>query len=326
MFEFLNPYWFLALLIIPAYIIWEIVYVRKQKSRIPFSKLSLLKKASGYQSFMQYVPLLLRVLTILFLVIALTRPRLGKQNVEIEGQGIDIVLAIDVSGSMMAVDFKPKNRLEAAKTVADEFIDERKNDRIGLVVFSEYAVTQCPLTLDYNILKNLLKDIEINQESSTTAIGMGLATAVNRLHKSKAKSKVVILITDGKNNAGKIDPYGAAELAKTYGIRVYPIAVGSNGLVDFPNNRGGYSKVKIEMDLPTLNQIAKITGTQKAALARNTEQLKSVIQEIDRLEKSKFKMNKYTTWKELFPIWLALALLSLITELLYRFVIRKEWI
>ncbi len=326
MLEFLYPLWFIALILIPAYILWEVLYVRKRKSRVPFSKLSIIKKASGYQSFFQYIPMVLRALTIFFIIVALTRPRIGKQNVEIEGKGIDIVLAIDVSGSMMAVDFKPKNRLEAAKSVAEEFIEERKNDRIGLVVFSEYAITQCPLTQDYNILKTLLKDIEINQEGSSTAIGMGLATAVSRLHKSKAKSKVIILITDGKNNAGKIDPYGAAELAKTYGIRVYPIAVGSNGLVDFPNSRGGYSKVKIEMDLPTLNQIAKITGTQKAALARNTEQLKKVIQEIDKLEKSKFKMNKFTTWKELFPIWLFFALVTLVAELLYRFVLRKEWI
>jgi len=324
MFEFLNPYWFLALLILPAYLIWELIYNKKRRTRIPYSRLELLKRASGHESILQYIPILLRALTIIFLVVALTRPRLGKQNVEIEGKGIDIVLAIDVSGSMMAVDFKPKNRLEAAKSVANEFIENRKNDRIGLVIFSDYAITQCPLTQDYNILMNLLKDIEINQESSSTAIGMGLATAVSRLHKSKAKSKVIILITDGKNNAGKIDPFGAAELAKTYGIRVYPIAVGSNGMVNFPNGRGGYSKVKIEMDLPTLNQIAEITGTQKAALARNTQQLKQVIEQIDKLEKSKFKMNKYTTWKELFPLWLLFALLSMLFELTYRLIIRKE--
>ncbi|MBN2828743.1 MAG: VWA domain-containing protein [Candidatus Cloacimonetes bacterium] len=324
MFEFLYPYWFIALILVPAYIVWELIYQRRKKLRIPYSRLQLLKKASGHETFMQYIPIVLRTLTIVFLVIAMTRPRLGKQNIEIEGQGIDIVLAIDVSGSMMAVDFKPKNRLEAAKVVADEFIDNRKNDRIGLVVFSEYAITQCPLTQDYNILKNLLKDIEINQESSSTAIGMGLATAVSRLHKSEAKSKVVILITDGKNNTGKIDPFGAAELAKTYGIRVYPIAVGSNGLVDYPNGRGGFTKVQIEMDLPTLNRIAQITGTTKASLARNTEQLKQVVEEIDRLEKSKFKMNKYTSWKELFPFWLLLSFLALVLEMIYRLILRKE--
>ncbi|MDP8231613.1 MAG: BatA domain-containing protein, partial [Candidatus Zophobacter franzmannii] len=144
MFEFLNPYWFLALLILPAYLIWELIYNKKRRTRIPYSRLELLKRASGHESILQYIPILLRALTIIFLVVALTRPRFGKQNVEIEGKGIDIVLAIDVSGSMMAVDFKPKNRLEAAKSVANEFIENRKNDRIGLVIFSDYAITQCP--------------------------------------------------------------------------------------------------------------------------------------------------------------------------------------
>jgi Ca-activated chloride channel family protein len=243
---------------------------------------------------------------------------LANQRKEIEGEGIDIVLAIDVSGSMKALDFKPVNRLEAAKKVASEFIDQRQNDRIGIVTFAGAAFTQCPLTLDYNILKKMMSEVQIDENANGTAIGMGLGTAVSRLRKSEAKSKVVVLVTDGKSNTGKIEPLQAAELAATYGMKVYTIGVGKEGYVDFPVTHPIYGqttqKMRVDIDMETLDKIAKITGTEFARRAHNTEELKQIIDRIDKLEKTKLKIKNFVEYKEMFPILLILAMIALLVE------------
>jgi Ca-activated chloride channel homolog len=328
MLEFLHPWLLLGLILIPAYLYYEWKIASKKRIYLPFSRLNLIKKIAKKDNLWKYVRIVINCLVILCLVLALVRPRLGFKNSEVQGRGIDIVIALDVSGSMMAVDFKPTNRLEAAKAVARDFITDRQNDRIGLVVFSEYALTQCPLTLDHNILLQLLDNIKINQEASSTAIGMGLATAVARLKNSDSKSKVIILITDGMNNTGEIDPFTAANLAATYKIRVYPIGVGSKGLVDFPVDDPTfgkrYVKVQIDMDMATLDRIASITGTGKASLATNTKELGDIMKNIDTLEKTKFKINNYHTYREMFSILLGIAGLLILLQFVFSYIWRRE--
>ena len=327
MLEFVYPNWFWAFLILIPYILFELIIKRKKRVRLIHSRVDLIKEVAGQSSILKFFPVVLRTLVIILLIIALARPRFAHKRQQITGKGIDIILAIDVSGSMKAIDFKPKNRLEAAKKVAIDFIDHRRNDRIGLIVFSENAYTQCPLTLDYNILMSIMEAMKINEDASGTAIGMGLATAVARLKDSEAKSKVIILITDGRNNAGEIDPYTAAELAITFGIKVYTVGVGSKGLVDYPfQTQFGirYQKVKIDIDMETLNKIAKMTGTEKAKLATNTEELKAIIEYIDQLEKTELKINDYFIYQELFWRYLIFAFVIILLEFIFRIVIRKE--
>jgi Ca-activated chloride channel homolog len=328
MLELLHPLFIIGLILIPAYLYYEWKIGSKRRIFLPFSRLNMIRRIARRENLWKYVQVILNCLIILFLVLALVRPRMGFKSSEIQGKGIDIVVALDVSGSMQAIDFKPTNRLEAAKAVARDFITNRQNDRIGLVVFSEYALTQCPLTLDYNILLQLLDNIKINQEASTTAIGMGLATAVARIKNSEAKSKVIILITDGMNNTGEIDPFTAAELAATYKIRVYPIGVGSKGMVDFPvddpNFGRRYVKVQIDMDMATLNHIASITGTGNASLATNTNELGEIVKKIDTLEKTKYKVNNYYTYREMFSYLLGLAGLLVLIQFILNYIWRRE--
>jgi Ca-activated chloride channel homolog len=328
MLEILHPWLLLGLLIIPAYLYYEWKIGFKRRIFLPFSRLSMIRKIAKKENLWKYIQIVLNCLIILSLVLSLVRPRLGFKSSEVQGKGIDIVIALDVSGSMQAVDFKPTNRLEAAKAVARDFITNRQNDRIGLVVFSEYALTQCPLTLDYNILLQLLDNIKINQDASSTAIGMGLATAVARLKNSEAKSKVIILITDGMNNTGEIDPFTAADLAKTYNIRVYPIGVGSKGMVDFPvddpNFGRRYVKVQIDMDMATLDHIASITGTGHASLATNTNELGEIVKNIDTLEKTKYKVNNYYSYREMFSYLLGLAMLLMLIQFMITYIWRRE--
>ncbi len=321
MFEFANPSWLWSLLIIPCYLAWEIFYKWKRRATISFSRLNLLKEAAGHHSWLAFLPLAIRVLIIASLLLSLARPRLAHKMQEVMGQGIDIIMAIDVSGSMKAVDFRPKNRLSAAKKVAKKFIEKRHNDRIGLVEFSDYAFTKCPLTLDYNILSQVLDDISINEEASGTAIGMGLATSVARMKDSEAKSKVIILITDGRNNAGEVDPVTAADLAATFGIKVYPIGVGQKDYADYPVTdafgRTTYRKMKVDVDMETLNKIAATTGTEIARRAHNSKELAAILERINQLEKYEIKMKNYYKYNELFYLFLYLALAFILAELIY---------
>ncbi len=328
MFEFASPNWFWLLLIVPVYLTYELFYKSRKVVRIIHPSVKLLKEASGHSSLMRFLPLVLRTIIILLLVTSLARPRFKNKQTEIVGRGIDIMLAIDVSGSMHAIDFQPTNRLEAAKKVASEFIKRRPNDRIGIVTFAENAFTRCPLTLDYRILNLTMDSIEIDDNANGTAIGLGLGQSVARLEKSDAKSKVVILITDGRNNTGEIEPLDAAELAKIYDIKVYPIGVGSKGMVDFPYKdawgRTRYQKGRSDVDMETLDKIAEITGTRKARRAHNTKELEQIVELIDSMEKSTVKVNTYYQHRELFGIVLILAMIFLIAEAAFRFLLRKE--
>ncbi len=327
MFEFAYPKFFWLFTLLIPYILYELFIKDKHRIKIIFPGTEKLSELSKGNSIMLYVPMIVRLIIISLMILALARPRMVDKKKLITGKGIDIILTIDVSGSMQAIDFRPKNRLESAKNVAKQFIENRKNDRIGLVTFAEYAFTQCPLTLDYNILMNILDNVKIDEEASGTAIGMGLATAVARLKDSKAKSKVIILITDGRNNTGEVDPFSAAQYAKTYGIKVYAIGVGKEGYADFPIKTAfgtvQYRKIKSDLDMKTLNKIAAITGTKRAYRARNTKELENIMKEIDRMEKSKIEIKNYYEYKEIFWNFLLAAFILMFIDFLFRTIIRK---
>ena len=273
---------------------------------------------------LMWLPDLLRVITFILLVIILARPQThtswGNRTVE----GIDIMLAMDVSTSMLAEDLKP-NRIEAAKEVATEFISDRPDDNIGLTVFAGEAFTQCPMTTDHTSLLNLLQNVRTDIAArglieDGTAIGMGIANALTRLKDSKAKSKVIILLTDGKNNRGQISPNSAAEIAKTYGVRVYTIGVGTNGTARYPMPVAGrieYINIPVDIDTKTLASIAKKTDGEFYR-ATNTQKLFEVYKEIDKLEKTKMNVKKYSKRYEAFGIFIFISLLSLILELFLR--------
>jgi len=327
MLEFVNPNWLWALFILLPYFAYEIFFKNKRKIRLRHSRINLIKEATKHSSLLRFLPLVSRSIIIVLLIVSLARPRLAHKEEEITGKGIDIMIAIDVSGSMKAVDFKPTNRLEAAKKVANSFIENRKNDRIGLVIFAENAFTQCPLTLDYNILMQTMENIKIDDSANGTAIGMGLATAVARLKDSEAKSKVVILITDGRNNAGEIGPEQAANLASTFGIKVYTIGVGKKGMVDYPVQTSfgtKYQKVNIEIDMEMLNKIANLCDTDFARRAQNTVELETIVKRIDELEATEIKIRNYYQYQELFWRYLLLAIILLIFEFIFRVIILKS--
>ncbi|GAX61044.1 uncharacterized protein SCALIN_C17_0077 [Candidatus Scalindua japonica] len=252
---------------------------------------------------------------IILLVVALARPQSGKAHSKVTTEGIDIILALDVSGSMLAEDFnldnKRRNRLYVAKEVVKDFIEWRENDRIGMVVFGGASYTQCPLTLDYDVLLQFLEKVEIGMVEDGTAIGSAIGVCVSRLKSSKAKSKVVILLTDGRNNAGGIDPLTAAELAKTFGMKIYTVGAGTKGLAPYPSkNLFGlktYRSIQIDIDDEGLTEIAKITGG-KYFRATDTASLKEVYKQIDNLEKTKMEEAKYTEFSELFMYLLIPAL------------------
>jgi len=317
MIRLAEPLWLLALLFVPLYLWLEFRLRKTPKLQLPFSQVTILAKLSGGKKLWKYLYPVLRCLVLIVIVVALAQPQWGRDSRDYRQRGVDIVLAVDVSGSMLAMDFAPDDRLSAAVKVAKEFISRRPNDRFGLVAFSEYAITQSPLTFDHQAMQNGLEKLEVNTEASGTAIGLGLAKAVARLKDSRAKSKLIILITDGVSNSGEIDPIKAAEMAKSYGIRVYPIGVGSNDYVDFPfaNSLFGvqYRKVFIELDMQTLNRIAQITGTGKAGMAGDSAQFTEVMQQIDRMEKTEFQAKINYNWKKQFApfLWLAFILLGL---------------
>lgn len=317
MLKFAQPWWLLALLLIPLIWLWQTRWQNPRKPRLPFTRISLLRQIGAQSRFWKYLFPALRALILLCLVLALAQPRWGTGTRDISQKGVDIVLAVDISGSMLAMDFAPQNRLAAAVKVAQDFIARRPNDRFGLVAFSEYALTQSPLTFDHLSMREQLGRLEVNQEASATAIGLGLAKAVARLKDSNAKSKVVILITDGVSNTGEIDPATAARMARAFDIKVYPIGVGSNGYVDFPitDPRFGtfYRKMFVELDMAALNNVARITGTGVAAQASDAAQLQQIMDKIDTLETTEYQAKVHYIWAEQFLplLWAAFALLAL---------------
>ncbi len=323
--EFRDPLWFLLLLLLPAGLLYQKLRRRKIKIPLRFPTLELFRATGGGQGA-RWRPLLtgFRLLVFLLIVIALARPQKVLQQKDISTEGIDIMLALDISTSMLAEDFKPKNRIEAAKVVAEEFIKGRSSDQIGLVVFAGQSFTQCPLTLDYNLLSQLLQKVQIELVTGGTiedgtAIGMAIANGVNRLRTSKAKSRVLILLTDGQNNRGQIDPLTAASLAQALGIRIYTIGVGTEGMAPYPMRDpwGGivYQQVPVKIDEELLRKISDQTGG-KYFRATDAQALRKVYQEIDQLEKSKIRVHQFRQKAELFFPYLALALILFSLEVI----------
>jgi Ca-activated chloride channel family protein len=266
----------------------------------------------------RHIPFGLRVASLALLVICLARPQSSHTEEEIQTEGVDIVIALDVSSSMLAEDFKPNNRLEAAKVVAQDFIKGRTNDRIGMVVFAAKSFTQCPLTLDYGILLNFINEIESGMIEDGTAIGMAIANASNRLRNSKAESKVVILLTDGQNNRGQLDPITAAKVADAFDIKIYTIGVGTQGKALYPYDDPlfgrRYVQMQVQIDEETLKQIAEITsGTYYRATDKQS--LEQIFAEIDELEKTKIEVKKFSRFQELFPPYLVFALGFIVLEI-----------
>ena len=291
---FIDPEYFYLLIIPVVYSIWYFFKRRNINSEILFSNLGSLNKTKTLKNRLRDLPQIFNILAICLLIIALARPQSSTNWEESTTEGIDIVLSMDISGSMLAEDLKP-NRLEASKDVAVDFISKRVNDRIGLVIFSGESFTQCPLTTDHNVLINLFKDLKSGMVEDGTAIGMGLATAVNRLKDSDAISKIIILLTDGVNNKGVVAPFTAAEIAKQFGIRVYTIGVGTEGYAPYPFQTPfgvQYQDVEVQIDEETLQNIATVTDG-KYFRATNNSKLKEIYKDIDKLEKSKIEVTEF---------------------------------
>jgi Ca-activated chloride channel family protein len=276
-------------------------------------------KATTWKVYMRHLPFVLRMIAVALIIVILVRPQSTNSWENRSTEGIDVMLAIDISGSMLAEDLKP-NRLEAAKNVAASFINGRPNDNIGLVVFSGESFTQCPLTTDHAILLNLFKDIHSGMIEDGTAIGLGLANAVSRIKDSQAKSRVIILLTDGSNNRGEIAPVTAAEIARTFGVRVYTIGVGTRGEAPYPFHTPfgvKYQNMPVDIDEPTLQQIASITGGQYFRATDNAS-LKSIYGEIDQMEKTKISVQQYSKKQEEYKPLALLVFAILLLEILLR--------
>lgn len=326
-FDWAHPELFWLLLLIPALVGWYFFKGRKQQFVMKHSggpALAALRNQD--RSWLRHVLFGIKMLAFTALIIALARPQsqLAWQNVDTEG--IDIVISLDISGSMLARDFKP-NRLEAAKDVAVDFIKERQTDRMGLVVYSGRSFTQCPLTTDKDVLINLMEDIKNGMIQDGTAIGNGLATAVDRLRDSEAKSKVVILLSDGTNNAGEIPPLTAAEIAEKFDVRVYTIGVGTNGQAPFPvrlpTGQTTYEMMEVQIDEKTLTSIADMTGGRYFR-ATDNKSLEMIYSEIDQLEKTKVEVTEFRKKKEEFYAFAGIGIILLLAEFLVRSITQKS--
>jgi Ca-activated chloride channel family protein len=317
MSRFAYPFCLLALAAIPL-LVYRHVRRRGREPALRFSELTpLAALPQSLWARLAWLPFAIRLLAMALLAIALARPQKGAAGEEIVAEGVDIMLVIDVSSSMLAEDFRPNNRLHVAKEVVSDFIKRRDNDRLGMVVFARHALTKTPLTLDHDILLTQLEDVEIGIVPDGTAIGNAIASAVNRIKDSNAKSKLMILLTDGENTAGEIDPLTASRLAEKFGIKIYTVGVGRGGLVPFPFRDPLYGVVYQDKEIPideeTLSQIADITGG-RFFRARDAESLKAVYQEIDTLERTKIEQVRYVRYTELAPRFMTAALLFLVLE------------
>ena len=323
--EFANKEYLLLFLLLIPYIVWYFLYRKKTEPTMRMSDTYAYQFApKSWRIRMIHLPMLLRVIALSMIILVLARPQThtswGSKTVE----GIDIMLAMDVSTSMLAEDLKP-NRIEAAKSVAGEFVSGRPDDNIGLTIFAGEAFTQCPMTTDHQSLLNLLHNVRTDIAArgliqDGTAIGMGLANAVSRLKDSKTKSKVVILLTDGSNNSGDLSPLTSAQIAKSLGIRVYTLAVGTNGVAPYPMQVGGttqYVNMRADVDTQTLSQIAAQTDGNFYR-ATNTSELKKIYQDIDKLEKTKMDVKKFSKRYEAYQRFALVAVIALLLELLLR--------
>ncbi len=313
--HFQNPQYLLLLAVIPVVVLIQLRYARNRKASIRFPSLKIARKiTSTWAVKARHSLLLLRLIAIALFIIALARPQKGESIEEITTHGVDIILALDISTSMKTMDFKPKHRLHVAKNVIEEFVLGRKTDRIGLVVFAAKSFTQCPLTLDYGILVQFLKRVDFNMVQDGTAIGTAILNSLNRLRDSKARSKIIILLTDGENNSGEVDPITAAKAAKALGIKIYTIGVGKSGdqpmEIDDPLFGKRIISVPTKIDEKSLKQIAASTGAGYFR-AQNPKALKTIYEKIDALEKTEIESSSFTRYYELFSniVFLALALL-----------------
>ncbi|MBR1873025.1 MAG: VWA domain-containing protein [Bacteroidales bacterium] len=323
-FEYPNLLW---LEVVPVLLVLHYIYM-EVNGRDPHLRVSSsapwLASGTSVLSWLRHLPFILRIAAISLIIIAIARPRSSSEMQKVDTEGIDIVLAMDVSGSMLARDFTP-DRISAAKDIAIEFIAQRPSDRIGIVVFAGESYTQCPLTTDRATLINLMKDIQTGLIDDGTAIGNGLATAVARMKDSDAKSRVVILLTDGVNNSGEITPQTAAEIAKTYGIRVYTIGVGREGTAPYPVMTPfgiKYQDVKVEIDEDLLREIASSTGGRYFRAKDNTK-LSEIYSEINKMEKTRTTIDSFPIYKELYTGYGLAALVCLLIELLLKLLMRR---
>lgn len=322
--QFAHPtYLYLLLLLIPI-IAWYIIRMSKTQASFKLASTDAFKgKSKGIRVHLRHLPFVLRTIAIALIIIVLARPQAVDSWEKSETQGIDIVLALDISGSMLAQDLQP-NRMEAVKKVAAEFVTERTNDNIGLVIFAGESFTQCPMTTDHKVLLNLLNEVDFGMIEDGTAIGLGLATSVNRLKDSQSKSKVVILLTDGSNNRGQIAPLTAADLAKSYGIRVYTIGAGTKGTAPTPVQTPygiRMQNMPVDIDEEVLTNIADLTGG-KYYRAVDNESLRDIYREIDQLEKYLISVENVTRKQELFMPFALWALALVVIEL----ILRRTWL
>lgn len=318
MIQFDNPLYFFLLFLIIPYVVWYVMNHRKTTPSLKISSAAaFLKARPTWRIRLMHLPFLLTIAAYVAMVCALARPQTANSWSNTSVEGIDIMLCMDVSTSMLAEDLKP-NRVSAARDVAIEFIKGRENDNIGLTIFAGEAYTQCPMTMDHAALLNLMNGMDCNMVTGGmledgTAIGMGVANAITRLKDSKAKSKVIVLLTDGTNNRGDISPGMAADIAKSLGIRVYTVAVGTNGTAPYPMYVGGhkeYVNVPVEIDTKILSQIAMKTDA-RAYRATNTDKLFEIYEEIDKLEKTKMDVHKYSRRYEAYQIFALVSFLAL---------------
>ena len=326
--EFKNPIFFILLLALIPYILW---YVLKYKRSLPSLKVPETVKyrmaPKSFRLYLFHVPFLLRLVLFTLVVCILARPQSKHTWSDTDVEGIDIMLAVDVSTSMLAQDFKP-NRVEALKAIAQQFIERRPNDNMGLTIFAGEAYTQCPLTTDHAVLMNLYSSVDCNMAArgiidDGTAIGDGIMNAILRLKDSQAKSKVIILLTDGVNNSGNISPTTAAEIAQKYGIRIYTIGIGTTGMAPYPLPTGSTVMLPVEIDEPTMNRISKETGGRYFRAQKNAD-LSAVYADIDKMERTKFNVKEFSKRNELFEPYALAAFIVLLLEILLRYIVLKR--
>ena len=326
--EFKNPLFFLLLLVLVPYIVW---YVLRFKQSLPSLKVpdttKYVKVPKTFRLYLMHMPFLLRLILMSLVVCILARPQSRHSWSNTDVEGIDIMLAVDVSTSMLAQDFKP-NRVEALKEIAQRFIEKRPNDNMGLTMFAGEAYTQCPLTTDHTVLMNLYNSVDCNMAArgiidDGTAIGDGIMNAILRLKESQAKSKVIILLTDGVNNSGNISPQTAAEIAKKYGIRIYTIGIGRNGMAPYPLPTGGTAMLPVEIDEQTMTKISTETGGQYFRAQKNAE-LDAIYQDIDKMERTKFNVKQFSRRGELYQPFAIASFVVLLLEILLRTVVLKR--
>ncbi len=322
--EFAHPTYLYLLLLLILLVAWYIVKISRMQPHFRLASTHAFRKMPrNLKVYMRHLPFALRIIAIALVIIVLARPQSINKYQTTESQGIDIILAVDISGSMLAQDLTP-DRLTAAKKVAAEFITDRQNDKIGLVIFAGESFTQCPLTTDHKVLLNLLNEVKFGMVEDGTAIGLGLANSVNRLKDSNSQSKVVILLTDGTNNRGQIAPLTAADLARSYGIRVYTIGVGTQGMAPTPVQTPfgvRIQNVEVDIDEKTLTEIASITGGQYFR-AEDNEGLSNIYEEIDEMEKYLINVQNVTRKQEMYLPFALLALSLIFIE----FILRRTWL